>query len=43
MTESLIDPIRKRIESEGVNAAFAVVEAFGELADKFRSMENSCF
>ena len=34
--DSLIEPIRKRIESEGVNAAFAVVEAFGDLADKFR-------
>ncbi|MBC8421663.1 phosphoenolpyruvate--protein phosphotransferase [bacterium] len=40
---SLVDPIRTRIESEGVNAAFAVVEAFGELADQFRSMENPVF
>jgi phosphotransferase system enzyme I (PtsI) len=41
--DSLIEPIRKRIESEGVNAAFAVVEAFGDLADKFRSMDNLVF
>ena len=40
---TLVDPIRKRIEIEGVNAAFAVVEAFGELADKFRSMDNKVF
>ncbi len=40
---SLVDPIRTRIESEGVNAAFAVVEAFGELADQFRSMDNPVF
>ena len=40
---TLIDPIRDRIESEGVNAAFAVVEAFGELADKFRSMDSPVF
>tara|TARA_B100000959_G_C14938251_1_gene606664 strand:- start:20 stop:1795 length:1776 start_codon:yes stop_codon:yes gene_type:complete len=40
---NLIDPIRNRIESEGVNGAFAVVEAFGELADKFRSMDNKVF
>ncbi|MBC8201716.1 MAG: phosphoenolpyruvate--protein phosphotransferase [Planctomycetes bacterium] len=39
----LVDPIRERIENEGVNAAFAVVEAFGELADKFRSMDNVVF
>lgn len=41
--DSLIEPIRERIESEGVNAAFAVVEAFGELADKFRAMDNLVF
>jgi phosphotransferase system enzyme I (PtsI) len=41
--ESLINPIRERIKTEGVNAAFAVVEAFGELADKFRTMENRVF
>ena len=40
---SLMDPIRKRIESEGVNAAFAVVEAFGVLADRFRSMDAAVF
>lgn len=40
---SLMDPIRKRIESEGVNAAFAIVEAFGELADRFRSMDAAVF
>jgi phosphotransferase system enzyme I (PtsI) len=40
---TLIDPIQERIETEGVNAAFAVVEAFGELADKFRSMDSSVF
>ena len=40
---TLVDPIRERIEGEGVNAAFAVVEAFGELADKFRSMDNKVF
>jgi phosphotransferase system enzyme I (PtsI) len=38
-----MDPIRKRIESEGVNAAFAIVEAFGELADRFRSMDAAVF
>ena len=41
--ESLINPIRERITTEGVNAAFAVVEAFGELADKFRTMDNRVF
>jgi len=41
--ENLINPIRSRIEREGVNAAFAVVEAFGELADQFRSMSNKVF
>ncbi len=41
--KTLIDPIRKRIEVEGVNAAFAVVEAFGDLADQFRSMDNTVF
>ncbi|MBC8309534.1 MAG: phosphoenolpyruvate--protein phosphotransferase [Phycisphaerales bacterium] len=40
---SLIEPIRNRIKNEGVNASFAVVEAFGELADKFRSMDNPVF
>ncbi len=41
--KTLVEPIRERIESEGVNAAFAVVEAFGELADKFRSMDSAVF
>ena len=41
--KTLVEPIRERIESEGVNAAFAVVEAFGELADKFRSMDSPVF
>ena len=40
---TLIKPIQERIESEGVNAAFAVVEAFGELADQFRSMDDAVF
>jgi phosphotransferase system enzyme I (PtsI) len=40
---NLVDPIRARIEDEGVNAAFAVVEAFGALADKFRAMDNRVF
>ena len=40
---TLIEPIRSRITDEGVNAAFAVVEAFGDLADKFRSMDNVVF
>ena len=40
---NLVDPIRARIENEGVNAAFAVVEAFGALADKFRAMDNRVF
>ena len=40
---TLIDPIQERIETEGVNAAFAVVEAFGALADRFRAMDNSVF
>ena len=41
--DSLINPIQERITTEGVNAAFAVVEAFGELADKFRTMDNRVF
>ena len=41
--EALIQPIRERIEDEGVNAAFAVVEAFGELADRFRAMDARVF
>ena len=41
--KTLIDPIRTRIEKEHVNAAFAVVEAFGELADRFRAMDASVF
>ena len=40
---NLVAPIRARIEDEGVNAAFAVVEAFGALADKFRAMDNRVF
>ena len=40
---TLVTPIRERIEHEGVNAAFAVVEAFGDLADKFRSMDSVVF
>ena len=40
---SLMDPIRTRIEVEGVNAAFAIVEAFGKLADRFRSMDEHVF
>ena len=40
---ALLLPIRERIEREGVNAAFAVVEAFGELADRFRSMDAPVF
>lgn len=40
---NLVDPIRTRIKDEGVNAAFAVVEAFGALADKFRAMDNRVF
>ncbi len=40
---SLMAPIRNRIKSEGVNAAFAVVEAFGNLADRFRSMDARVF
>ena len=40
---ALVTPIRERIEHEGVNAAFAVVEAFGDLADKFRSMDSVVF
>ena len=40
---TLIEPIQERIETEGVNAAFAVVEAFGALADRFRAMDNAVF
>ena len=40
---ALMAPIRARIKSEGVNAAFAIVEAFGELADQFRSMDARVF
>lgn len=40
---SLMQPIRQRVEEEGVSAAFAVVEAFGDLADRFRQMEDQIF
>jgi len=40
---TLMEPIQERIETEGVNAAFAVVEAFGALADRFRTMDNAVF
>jgi phosphotransferase system enzyme I (PtsI) len=40
---ALMAPIRARIKSEGVNAAFAIVEAFGALADQFRSMDARVF
>ncbi|HWB18902.1 MAG TPA: phosphoenolpyruvate--protein phosphotransferase [Phycisphaerales bacterium] len=40
---SLIDPIRKHIQTERVTAAYAVSEAFRTLADRFRSMGSDIF
>lgn len=40
---SLIDPIRSRIKTEQVTAAFAVTEAFRALANQFRTMDSEVF
>ncbi len=41
--KTLIDPIRHRIVSERVTAAYAVAEAFRDLADRFRAMGSDVF
>ncbi|UCD75895.1 MAG: phosphoenolpyruvate--protein phosphotransferase, partial [Phycisphaerales bacterium] len=41
--QSLVDPIRERIEKEHVTAAYAVAEAFRYLADRFRAMGTEVF
>ena len=40
---ALMDPVRERIRGEAVSAAFAVSEAFSNLADRFRAMGSSVF
>lgn len=40
---TLIDPIRERIRREHVTAAYAVSEAFRDLADRFRAMGSDVF
>lgn len=40
---ALMDPVRDRIRNEAVTAAFAVSEAFSNLADRFRAMGSSVF
>lgn len=40
---TLIDPIRQKITDEGVTAAYAVSEAFRELAKRFRAMGSEVF
>ncbi|MEM7228822.1 MAG: phosphoenolpyruvate-utilizing N-terminal domain-containing protein, partial [Planctomycetota bacterium] len=40
---TLVDPVRERIESERVTAAYAVAEAFRTLADRFREMGSEIF
>jgi len=40
---TLMDPVRQRISDEAVTAAFAVSEAFSNLADRFRAMGSSVF
>jgi len=41
--KTLIQPIRERIETGKVTAAFAVAEAFRGLADRFRAMGSEVF
>lgn len=41
--KTLVQPIRERIESGRVTAAYAVAEAFRGLADRFRSMGSEVF
>lgn len=41
--ESLLTPVRERIENEQVTAAYAVAEAFRSLADRFRAMGSEVF
>ncbi len=41
--KTLINPIRERIESGHVTAAYAVAEAFRGLADRFRAMGSEVF
>jgi len=40
---SLIGPIREMIEHQRVSVAYAVSEAFRQLADRFRSLEGQVF
>ncbi|MBM43993.1 MAG: phosphoenolpyruvate--protein phosphotransferase [Phycisphaerae bacterium] len=40
---TLMEPVRNRIETETVTAAFSVSEAFSSLADKFRAMGSRVF
>ena len=40
---TLMEPVRSRIESEHVTAAFSVSEAFSSLADRFRAMGSTVF
>lgn len=40
---SLTGPIRERIERERVTAEFSVVQAFGDLAEWFRSLDDPSF
>jgi phosphotransferase system enzyme I (PtsI) len=41
--EALIEPIRQRVRTERVSAAYAVAEAFRSLAARFRAMEQEVF
>ena len=38
-----MDPVRQRIETEQVTAAYSVSEAFSGLADRFRAMGSEVF
>ncbi len=41
--KTLIEPVRKRIRDERVTAAYAVSEAFQDLAERFRAMGSEVF
>lgn len=41
--KTLIDPIRQRVEQERVTAAYAVAEAFRDLANRFKAMGSEVF
>jgi len=41
--KTLIEPIRKRVTEERVTAAYAVAEAFRDLAERFRAMGSEVF